>query len=169
MGQWWLQPCVVCAVIRCPNDFTHQVTKAHNHVIPRRSLQQCAAMRRRPQHHWQLWPVPGVDKDSQQQLWAHTRAIHVRVSFRGREGGRDQGGTREGPGRETERIAIYHRERQTERERESIRRTSTYLFLSIYPSISLSLHSISISLCHYVHATSSTAQGGGGSFRIGNL
>ena len=141
----WLQP--------CPNDFTHQVTKVHNHVIPRRSLQQCAAMRRRPQHHWQLWPVPGVDKDSQPQLWAHTRAIHVRVCFRGREGGRE-GGTREG--NRAYRISSYLSQRDTNRERESIRRTSTYLSLSIYPSISLSLHSISISLCHYVHANMHT-------------
>ena len=119
---------------RCPNDFTHQVTKAHNHVIPRRSLQQCAAMRRRPQHHGQLWPVPG-DKDSQPQLWAHTRAIHVRVCFRGREG----------PGRETERIAIYHRETQTERERVYEEHLPIYFYLSIHRSLYLS--TVSLFLC----------------------
>ena len=64
-----------------------------------------------------------------------------------REGGREGG--REGPGRETERIAIYHRETQTEREREYTK--NIYLFIFIYLSIDLSISPqylyFSVSLC----------------------
>ena len=54
-------------------------------------------------------------------------------------------GGREGPGRETERIAIYHRETQTERERVYEEHLPIYFYLSIHRSLYLS--TVSLFLC----------------------